>query len=142
MGKDVIDDEPVVSEAGSFELIPSLQCHFMNSLEYESERLPSCVAHQVSNENTEVNDFLSQISHHANTVQQHVFYLKNYPQVGVEYHEEESAAKLKIKRENKNFAKEKIEVEQMSMAKTENKEMRKISETDLPSQSQCQCEET
>merc|ERR1712079_766062 len=140
--KNVIVDEPVVSEAGSFELIPSLQCHFMNSLEYESERLPSCVAHQVSNENTEENDFLSQISHHANTVQQHVFYLKNYPQVGVEYHEEESAAKLKVKRENKNFAKEKIEVEQMSMAKTENQAMRKISETNLPSQCQCQCEDT
>merc|ERR1711874_593577 len=121
--KDVIDDEPVVSEAGSFDLIPSLQCHFMNSLEYESERLPSSVAHQVSNENTEETDFLSQISHHANTVQQHVFYLKNYPQVGMEYHEEESAAKLKLKRENKNFAKQKIEVEQMSIAKTESQEM-------------------
>merc|ERR1711997_455610 len=79
--------------------------------DYEGERLPSCVAHQVSNGNTEENDFLSQISHQANTVPQHVFYLKNFPVVGLEYHEEESASKLKAKRENKKFAKENIEVE-------------------------------
>merc|ERR1711874_852764 len=63
-------------------------------------------------------------------------------QVGMEYHEEESAAKLKLKRENKNFAKQKIEVEQMSIGKTESQEMRKISETETPSKSQCQCEGT
>merc|ERR1711974_395367 len=62
----------------------------------EGEKLPSCVAHQVSNENTEEKDFLSQISHQANTVPRH---------------EEESASKLKVKREDNNFAKEKIEVE-------------------------------
>merc|ERR1711997_638781 len=79
--------------------------------DYEGERLPSCVAHQVSNGNTEENDFLSQISHQANTVPQHIFYLKNFPVVGLEYHEEESASKLKAKRENKKLAKENIEVE-------------------------------
>merc|ERR1711874_204824 len=47
------DDDPVVSEDERFELIPSLQCHFLSSLDYEDERLPSCVSHQVSNENTE-----------------------------------------------------------------------------------------
>merc|ERR1712241_740444 len=117
-----------VSEAGSFDLIPSLQCHFMNSLEYEGERLPSCVAHQVSNENTEENDFLSQVSHQANTVPQHVFYLKNFPVVGLEYHQEESASKLKAKRENKKCAKENIEVEKND----EHSVNEKVTETRAP----------
>merc|ERR1712141_952733 len=132
------DDEP---EDERFELIPSLQCHFMTSLDYEDERLPSCVSHQVSNENTEETDYLSQISHHnaTNTIAQHVFYLKNYPQVGVEYHEVESASKLKVKRENKNFAQEKMEVEQMYKARTDCQEMREISETDPTVQCQSQC---
>merc|ERR1711953_1126654 len=69
--KDAIADEPVDSEDARFELIPSLQCHFMTSLEYDGEKVPSHVAHQVSNENTEENDFLSQISHQANMIPQH-----------------------------------------------------------------------
>merc|ERR1712062_711070 len=69
--KDSITDEPVDSDDARFELIPSLQCHFMTSLEYDGERLPSHVAHQVSNENTEENNFLSQISHQANMIPQH-----------------------------------------------------------------------
>merc|ERR1712141_854647 len=129
------DDE---AEDKRFELIPSLQCHFLTSLEYEDERLPSCVSHQVSNENTEETDFLSQLSHQANTNPQHVFYLKNYPQEGQEYHQEESASKLKAKTENKNVAQEKMEVEQMSRARAECQEMREISETNPP----VQCQET
>merc|ERR1712048_409209 len=125
------DDEPAVSEDEGFELIPSLQCHFLSSFDYEDERLPSCVSHQVSNGNTEETDFLSQIPHQVNTIPQHVFYLKNYPQVGLEYHQEESASKLKAKRKNKNVAKEKIEVEQMYRA-TECQEMREISATNPP----------
>merc|ERR1711997_286932 len=96
--------------------------------DYEGERLPSCVAHQVSNGNTEENDFLSQISHQANTVPQHVFYLKNFPVVGLEYHEEESASKLKAKRENKKFAKENIEVEKND----EHSVNEKVTETRAP----------
>merc|ERR1712087_756343 len=82
--KDVFDDEPVVSEADRFELIPSLHCHFLTSPDYEAERLPSCVSHEVSNANTEEEDFPSQISHQAITVPQHVFYLKNFPLVAME----------------------------------------------------------
>merc|ERR1719189_2202043 len=130
------DDEPVVSEDERFEFIPSLQCHFLTSLDYEDERLPSCVSHQVSNEKTEETDFLSQISHQANTIPQHVFYLKNYPQVGLEYHQEESASKLRAKRENRKVAQEKMEVEQMSRAECQ--DMREISGSNPPLQCQCQ----
>merc|ERR1712183_87820 len=130
------DDEPAVSEDERFEFIPSLQCHFLTSLDYEDERLPSCVSHQVSNEKTEETDFLSQISHQANTIPQHVFYLKNYPQVGLEYHQEESASKLRAKRENIKVAQEKMEVEQMSRAECQ--DMREISGTKPPLQCQCQ----
>merc|ERR1711953_1453046 len=140
--KDVFDDEPVVSEADRFELIPSLHCHFLTSPDYEAERLPSCVSHEVSNGNTEEEDFLSQISHQANTVPQHVFYLKNFPLVAMEYHEKESASTLKVKRENKNAAQEKIEVEQMYKATTVRQEMKEISETNPLLPCQCQYEET
>merc|ERR1719433_1919722 len=106
------DDEPVEPEDERFELIPSLQCHFLSSLDYEDERLPSCVSHQVSNENTEKTDYLSQISH------------------------------TPSKRENKNFAGEKMEVEQMYIARTDCQEMRELSETNPTVQCQSQCKET
>merc|ERR1711997_335895 len=125
-----------------FELIPSLHCHFLTSPDYEAERLPSCVSHEVSNANTEEEDFPSKISHQANTVPQHVFYLKNFPMVAMEYHEKESASKLKVKRENKNIAEEKIEVEQMYKATTVRQEMKEISETNPLLPCQCQYEET
>merc|ERR1719189_1645773 len=95
-----------------------------------------------SNGNTEEEDFLSQISHQAITVPQHVFYLKNFPMVAMEYHEKESASKLKVKRENKNIAQEKIEVEQMYTATTVRQEMKEISETNPLLPCQCQYEET
>merc|ERR1719189_1169742 len=95
-----------------------------------------------SNGNTEEEDFLSQISHQANTVPQHVFYLKNFPLVAMEYHEKESASKLKVKGENKNIAQEKIEVEQMYTATTVRQEMKEISETYPLLPCQCQYEET
>merc|ERR1719189_2781048 len=95
-----------------------------------------------SNGNTEEEDFLSQISHQANTVPQHVFYLKNFPLVAMEYHEKESASTLKVKRENKNIAEEKIEVEQMYTATTVRQEMKEISETNPLLPCQCQYEET
>merc|ERR1712168_1446752 len=95
-------------EAGGdrFEAIPSLQCHFMTSLEYESEKLPSCEAHRVSNTITEETDYPSMVSH-----SQHVFYLKNYPVMGNEYHEAESASKLKVKSQTVDKAIKGIQVD-------------------------------
>lgn len=60
----------------------------------------------------------------------------------MEYHEGESAYKLKVKRENKNFAKEKMEVEKMYIARTDCQEMREISETNPTVQCQSPCKET
>merc|ERR1711936_1278304 len=96
----------IFSEDGRFDTIPSLQCHFMTSLDFESEKLPSCVAHRVYNDVTEESDSISMVSH-----SQHVFFLKNYPMTGEEYNEAESATKLTVKRTNKKFAKEDIEKE-------------------------------
>merc|ERR1712079_989437 len=66
----------------------------------------SCVAHRVCNDVTEESDSISMVSH-----SQHVFFLKNYPMMGEEYNEAESATKLSVNRTNKKFTKEDIEKE-------------------------------
>jgi len=96
--------ETVVAEERDFRTFPSLQCHFMSSLDFEDEKLPSCVAHRVSKDVVEESDSVSLLTH-----TQHVFYLQNYPVTGQEYNQAESAAKLRARGDSRKFAREEQE---------------------------------